>query len=85
MNPHVLLEVSTLAEAFATDIADVGTFAGVQSGVNHHFVSLSEGFVTKLTCVGSSVCIYLRKARDATLLNKFRLVDFKTVLALELY
>ena len=55
MNPHVLLEVSTLAEAFATDIADVGTFAGVQSGVNHHFVSLSEGFVTKLTCVGSSV------------------------------
>ena len=55
VDPHMLLEVSTLAESFAADLTDVGPFSGVQAGVDHHLVPLGEGFVAKLTLIRSGV------------------------------
>ena len=42
MDPHVLFEVSTLAETLATNIAHVGPLPRVQTRVDDHLVSLGE-------------------------------------------
>lgn len=55
MNPHMFLEVPALAEAFATDVAHIGSLASVQPGVDYHLVPLGESFGTILTRVRPGV------------------------------